>query len=86
MRVFLSFVIVVLCVLFLSLPPEPVQVFKDRQGNRIGASTLMGSTTVSLSLSEEQELRSKGHPIIERVAQDSKMAQDWLLCFQQMPR
>lgn len=86
MRVFVSLAIVVACVLFLSLPPEPVMVLKDRQGNRIGASTLMGSTTVSLSLSEENKLRAEGHPILEYQAPDSEAEYAWRLSLRQLPQ
>lgn len=84
MRILVSLAIIVVCVLFMGLSPEPVQVFKDRQGNRIGASTLMGSTTVSLSLSEENKLRAEGHPILEYHAPDSEAEYAWRLSLRQL--
>jgi hypothetical protein len=86
MRILLSFAIIVACLLLWSLPPEPVQVFHDRQGKRIGASTLMGSTTVPLTKAEEDELRAKGHPILEHIAPDEEVEYAWRLALEQMPR
>jgi hypothetical protein len=85
MRTIASLAIIGVCLLFLGLPPEPVEVFKDQNGRRIGSSTLMGSTTVLLSPKEEEELVSKGRPVVERVAQDDWTEDSWRRLFK-MPR